>query len=202
MRSIVIAVILGAQAAALPPPYPRQGTTKMFDNDRVQVWDITWLKQPYPLHRHVYDLVGVYYSPGDRIITSATGERRAVSSPAWDIPFQRRRLTHTEEGASDAPLRAVFVEIKDEPRPQAPDTGAAPPFPAGAGKQRVDNDRATVWEFVPAPATEAVAHRHRHDAVVVAFVGGKPKVSFTARGTTHNDEGVAGAERVYVFEIK
>ena len=111
-------------------------------------------------------------------------------------------MRHFEEGASVAPLRAVFVEIKDEPRPQAPDTGGPPPFPAGPATQRVDNDRATVWEFVPAPAPGTTAHRHRHDAVVVAFTAGKPKVSFTARGTTHDDEGVGGAERVYVFEIK
>ncbi len=47
MRWIVIAVTLGAQAAALPPPYPRQGTTKILDNDRVQVWDIAWLRQTH-----------------------------------------------------------------------------------------------------------------------------------------------------------
>src|SRR4051794_14786743 len=113
MRWIVIAVTLGAQAAALPPPYPRQGTTKIFDNDRVQVWDITWLKQSYPLHRHVYDLVGVYYSPGDRLIVSDTGVRRHVSNAAWETAFQRRGLTHFEEGESAAPLKAVFVEMKD-----------------------------------------------------------------------------------------
>jgi hypothetical protein len=202
MRWIVAVVVLGAQAAALPPAYPREGATKMLDNDRVQVWDIAWLKQQYPLHRHVYDLVGVYYSPGDRIIISKTGERRPISTAAWNTAFQRRGLTHIEEGASDAPLRAVFVEIKDELRPKTSDTSGAPPFPVGTGKQLVDNDRATVWEFVPASAAGATAHRHRHDAVVVAFAAGKPKVSFTPRGTTHNDESVGAAERVYVFEIK
>src|SRR5262249_36896654 len=152
-------------------------------------------------HRHVYDLVVVYYAPGDRIITSTTGERRPVSTPAWNTAFRRRGLTHIEEGTSDPPLRAVFVEMKDEPRPDVLDSGGAPPFPARTGKQLLDNDRATVWEFVPGPAG-AAAHRHRHDAVVVAFAAGTPKVSFTPRGTTHTDEGIAGAERVYVVEIK
>jgi len=201
MRWIVTVVLLGAQTSALPPPFPREGATRMFDNARVQVWDVAWLRREYPLHRHPYDLVVVYYAPGDRIITSQTGERRPVSTPAWDTAFRRRGLTHIEEGTSDPPLRAVFIEMKDEPRPDVLDTGGVPPFPAVAGKQLLDNDRTTVWEFVrwPAGGTE---HRHRHDAVVAAFRAGKPQVSFTARGTTHTDEGVAGAERVYVFEIK
>jgi len=202
MRWIATVMVLGVQATALPPGCPREGATKMFDNDRVQVWDVAWLRRQYPLHRHVYDLAVVYYSPGDRIIISTTGERRPVSTPAWDITFRRRGLTHIEEGTSDPPLRAVFLEMKDEPRPDVLDTDGTPPFPAGIGKQLLDNDRTTVWEFISAPATRATAHRHRHDAVVAAFAAGKPKVSFTARGTTHTDEGVAGAERVYVFEIK
>jgi hypothetical protein len=198
-------------ADVLPPPYPRDGATKVLDNDRVQVWDITWLKQKYPLHRHVYDLVGVYYSPGDRLIVSTAGERRHVSTAAWNTAFQRRGLTHTEEGASDAPLKAVFVEIKDEPRPDASagrvlsdpaSASGAPAFPSATGKQLVDNDRATIWEFVPMPAVPGTAHLHRHDAVVVSFSAGGPEVSFTARGTTHRDEGVTAAERVYVIEIK
>lgn len=202
MRWIVTVLVLGAQAATLPPPYPREGATNMLDNRRVQVWDIAWLKREYPRHHHVYDLVDVYYSPGDRIIISNTGERRLVATPAWNTAFQRRGLTHAEEGASDPPLRAVFVEIKDEPRTEAPDMSDTPPLPSGTRKPLVDNDRVTLWEFVPAPAAGAPVHRHRHDAVVVAFTAGKPKVSFAARGATHDDEGVEGAERVYIFEIK
>ena len=64
MRWVVIAVLsLVAQysAAKLPPAYPRPGATNILDNDSVQVWNIAWLKgQPSPLHRHVYDLDGVY----------------------------------------------------------------------------------------------------------------------------------------------
>jgi len=202
MRWIVTVLALVAQAATLPPPYPREGATKMLDNDRVQVWDIAWLKREYALHHHVYDLVGVYYSPGDRIIVSNTGERRLVTNVAWNTAFQRRGLTHFEQGASDTPLRAVFIEIKDEPRQEPPDANAAPPLPAGTRKPLVDNDRVTLWEFVPAPAAGPSVHRHRHDAVIVAFAAGKPNVRFAARGTTHDDEGVEGAARVYIFEIK
>jgi hypothetical protein len=199
---IIGTVLLAAQASALPPPYPREGATKVFENDRVQVWDIAWLKRRYPLHHHVYDLVGVYYSPGDRMIISPSGERRPVSTAAWDTAFQRRGLTHTEEGASATPLRAVFIEIKDEPRAAPIDSGGLPPFPDARGTPLVDNDRVTAWEFVPAPSTQTVGHRHRHDTVVVTFAEGRPTVSFAAAGMSHSVEGVARAERVYAFEIK
>ena len=40
------------------------------------------------------------------------------------------------------------------------------------------------------------------DAVVVAFTNLKPRVTFVPRGTVHNDEQTAGANRAYVFELK
>ena len=167
MRWIAGLVFL-LQAAALPPAYPRPGTTKLLENDRVQVWDISWLKQTYPLHRHRYDLIGVYYTDGDRMIVSQQGERRPVSTKAWETAFQAKDVTHIEEGASDAPLRAVFVEMKEPAATGAVDAATTPAaFPAGTGKQLRDNERATLWEFVPAPAKGA-PHRHQRDAVVIA----------------------------------
>ena len=84
------------QAASYPPAYPRPGATKLLENDRVVVWDITWLKQQYPLHRHIYDLAGVYYMPGDRLITSTDGTKRPVSTKAWDTAFQLKGVTHID----------------------------------------------------------------------------------------------------------
>ncbi len=203
MRYLILVALALFQTATLPPAYPRPGTNKLFDNARVQVWDIAWLKQQYPLHRHVHALVGVYYAPGDRTIISTEGARRPVSTPAWGTVFQAAGVTHVEEGASDEPLRAVFIEMKDEaPRaPEAAPPSVPPPFPAGAGKQTLDNERTTAWEFVPPPSVRT-NHRHAHDAVIVAFTGRTPKVSFVSRGTVHADEGVTGADRLYVFEIK
>lgn len=203
MRWMLTGLVLFLQAAPLPPAYPRPGATKLLEKDRVVVWDIAWLKQQYPLHRHIYDLVGVYYSPGDRIIVSQDGTRRPVSTKAWETAFQLKGVTHVEEGASDAPLRAVFVEMKEPAALGVVDTAATPPaFPAGSGTQLRDNERSIVWEFVPAPGAVASPHRHVRDAVVVSFTGVTPRVSFAARGTVHTDEGTTGADRAYVFELK
>ena len=103
--------------ANLPPAYPRPGTTKILDNDRVQVWKIAWLKgQPSPLHRHIYDLVGVYYEPGDRMIISPEGVKRPVSTKAWDIALQRsddRGVRNDTPGA--APARVDIQGIACSP---------------------------------------------------------------------------------------
>jgi hypothetical protein len=203
MRFIAILVLL-IQAAVLPPPFPRDGATRLLENDRVVVWDVAWLRQAYPVHRHVYDYAGVYYTNGDRIVVSDRGVRSPTTSVAWDSFFFRRGVTHSEEGAGDDPLRAVFVEFKE---PNAlgmalgvVDTDASSPaFPAGLGKQIRESERVVIWEFAPPPSSP---HRHAKDAVVVAFTNLKPRVTFVQRGTVHNDEQTAGASRIYVFELK
>ena len=204
MRSIAVAllsIVTQAAPANLPPAYPRAGATKILDNDRVQVWNIAWLKdQPSPLHRHVYDLVGVYYEPGDRMIISPEGARRPVSTKAWEIAFQRAGVTHIEEGVSSAPLRAAFVEMKQTGSFGTAGPSSAPVFSGQGATQKLDNDRVTVWEFTRAPA--ATSHQHSRDAVVVAIDGDSPRATWVPQGTVHSDEGTGHASRVYVFEMK
>jgi hypothetical protein len=208
MRWLLVALALSQAPALLaqepPPAYPRPGATKVLENDRVIVWHISWLQQEYPLHRHLYDHIGVYYFPGDRIITSVDGEKRPISTPAWNLSFQLRGVTHVEEGASEDPLRAVFVQIKQEPRGPTELTADAPIFPTDDPVQRLDNERTTVWEYNPeSPPPVSSRHRHAHDAVVVSFDAElTPEVHYVDRGTVHQTDVSAGSTRTFVFEIK
>lgn len=190
-----------AQADA-PPAYPRAGATQMLENDRVIVWDISWLKQAYPVHRHRYAHVGVYYQSGDRVITSIEGVERPVSTPAWNISSQAAEVTHAEAGASDQPLRAVFIQIK--PAAGGPVRGAGPSFPADDPLERQDDERAHVWEYRRGSASETPQqHHHARDAVVVAFDSElRPSVRYVERGTVHESDVPAGASRAFVFELK
>jgi len=206
MRTIAAVLLtLHFQATAppnLPPAYPRTGATKIFDNPAVQVWNIAWLKdQPSPLHRHIYDLAGVYYEPGDRLIISPEGAKRPVSTKAWDVTSQRVGVTHIEEGTSERPLRAIFVEMKTQtPYGTAAAAKDAPAFSGAGATQRLDNDRVTVWEYVGpiAPAR----HTHIRDTVAVAVESPTPRVTWIAKGTAHAGEAAANASRVYLFELK
>ena len=112
---VAVPVSPAAQQQSYPPAFPRQNVTKLFETDRIVVWDIVWPKgQPSPLHRHVYDQVGTYYQTGSRAITPFDGPRRESTTPAGNISTTRKGTTHVEEGTSDPPLRAVFVELKSE----------------------------------------------------------------------------------------
>jgi hypothetical protein len=208
MRWLLVALVLSqsqvVQAQELPPAYPRPGATRMFENDRVVVWNIAWLQQEYTEHRHRYDHVGVYYVSGDRVITSTEGVTRPVSTEAWNISFQRRGVTHTEAGTSEEPLRAVFIQIKQEPREPLVAAAAPPILPTDGPQQRLDNDRATVSEHGSgSPDSRGAMHRHVHDAVVVSFDAAlAPAVRYVERGTVHETHVPAGSVRTLVFEIK
>lgn len=202
MRVLAAAILLLAQAQTFPPPFPREGVTSMFENARIAVWDVSWLRQAYPTHHHLYDFTGVYYTDGDRIIVT-NGRRSPSHSVAWDTFFLKRGITHSEEGASDQPLRGVFVEFKEDAASGQVDADpATPSFPASGGKQIRDSERGIIWEFIPGPGPSTTPHRHTRDAVVAAFKAGKPVVRFVPHGTVHTDEQTAGADRVYVFEVK
>src|SRR3954469_5046204 len=117
MRALVTGLIVlafGAQQP-LPAPFPRQGVVRMLENPRVVVWNIAWPKgQPTAMHRHIYDLVGSYYTSGDRVITEVDGSKRNVANKAGEITFPQKGRTHIEESISDSPLRAVFIELKED----------------------------------------------------------------------------------------
>src|SRR3954470_12547184 len=185
-------------AQTLPQPFDRDGVTKVLENDRVIVWDVSWLQRAYPTHRHLYDYAGVYYASGDRIIVSPEGVRTPTHTKAWDTFFYRRGVTHSEEGVGTEPLRAIMLEYK-EPAP----VGAADTASAGLGNKVRESERTVIWEYIAAQNTKPPAHHHEMDAVAVAFTPGqKPRVTIVKRGIVDHGEETAGADRTYFFELK
>jgi len=116
-----------------PPAYPRAGAGKALENQHVIVWNISWLKQEYPIHRHRYPHTGVYsgvyYSAGDRVTASLEGEARDVITDAWNISFQPSGVTHTATGVSDEPLQAIFIQIKRDTQNAVGENSGIPAFP-------------------------------------------------------------------------
>lgn len=201
LTALLMLLSLGAaQAAEPPPPFPRPGTTQLFENDVVAVWNVSWLKQQYPLHTHLYDLIGISYEEGDRIITQGNRPGQLVNTKAWVFQTNRANVTHVEEGASDPPMRAVLIELK-RPAP----TGTVGDGPEGlvqiAGAPAWQNNRAAAWLVLP--GASSAKHRHTGDAVEVVFDGStNPKVTFVPAGTTHESPVAPEGGRVYIFELK
>jgi hypothetical protein len=196
---LLVAAVAG-QTSQLPPPFPRPGTTLLLENDVVAVWNVSWLKQQYPLHTHRYDLVGVSYAEGDRIITQGSAPGRLVKTNAWVFQTNQANVTHVEEGASDPPMRAVLIELKP-PAPRGSAAEASDGLRTVAGAPAWENSRAAAWLVIP--GSPSPTHRHVGDAVELIFdASTTPKAAFVPAGTVHADPAPGDGARAYIFEIK
>ena len=199
LSTLVMLALAFGQTAVLPPPFPRPGTTQIFENDVVAVWNVSWLKQQYPLHTHRYDLIGISYKEGDRIITQGNGPGRLVNTKAWEFQTNQANVTHVEEGASDLPMRAILIDLK-KPSPIGEAGGGPEGLRRVLGAPSWENNRAAGWMIVP--GTPAPTHRHSGDAVELVFDGDVPKATFLPAGTLHAGLAAPPNGRAVIFEIK
>ncbi len=163
------ALAFGALAAqTYPPSFPRPNATKILATDQIVVWKVVWPKgEPTALHRHPHDQVGTYYAPGGRVITGLDGTKREVTTAVGDLSNTKKGTTHIEEGSTDSPLRAVFLELlHDGPSgPLDTSSSVAPASPREGAEKRSDDERVTVWDYTwPAGTStgpDAVPAQHR-----------------------------------------
>jgi hypothetical protein len=218
---LMCVVALGAQST-LPPPFPRTNATKLLDTDRIAVWDIVWPKgQPTALHRHVYDQVGTYYARGGRLITTPDGVSRAAMTEVGSLSTTRKGTTHIEEGNTDPPLRAVFIELKRETASGLPaaEVGGPAPFPRDDARQILDDDRVTAWDYTWASGPQALRYRAQRETVIVWLGAGTERVTGSGGASTLSEvnagsmrhltagsdetvEIVSGSPRAILFQLK
>jgi hypothetical protein len=95
-----------------PNAFPRPGSRKILENERVIIWDYTWTTgQPTPMHFHDKDALVVYLKNG--ALKSTTPDGKSVVNPltVGKTTFNARDRVHTEtlvEGES----RAIITELK------------------------------------------------------------------------------------------
>jgi len=204
-----------------PPPYPRTNATKLLETDRIAVWDMVWPKgQPSPMHRHVHDQVGTYYVAGGRAITTPDGATRTNFTQIGALSTTPKDTTHVEEGTTDPPLRAVFIELKLETssgRPAA--TGESDAFPGTGAKELLNTERVTAWDRTWSAGAPGSAYVYPYDSVIVWLdpgtlrltpKDGSPTIVHTTpgqmvyrtRGTIEALEVTEGSPRAYIFAIK
>ena len=117
---------LGAQPAEKwPPQFPREGATKLFENDKIIVWEqVGRPKVPF-VHKHLRDIVTVQVKPGkidvlgpdlQKIVSSSTtGATKTLTGPdRGSVSFTPAGLgPHAEvEAEAASPSRMVFIEVK------------------------------------------------------------------------------------------
>ena len=224
VAAVTIASALMA-AQEYPHAFPRTGVTQLVDNERVTMWEVNWkIGVPQPIHRHRYDMAGVYLRFGT--ITVTTPDGKGTTGAKFDVPrpyFQPKDITHKEEavGAPGDPERlAIMVDLKDVGVSafQTP-AGAATAFPRAGAKNVLDNPRVRMWDYTWPPGQPVARHIHDTDTIEVFVDGGSIRTTgaggtsethtvafktarFVPRGRVDTEEAVSGAPRAIVIELK
>ncbi len=218
-----LASTLMAQAD-YPHAFPRKGVTQILDNARVSVWEVNWHHgDTQPVHRHKYDMAGVYLRYGPITVTDLDGkENKGAEFPVPRPYFQPKGITHKEEAVTPgAPERlAVMIDLKDavtdmmvidDPEPSA--------YPRDGASNVLDNRRVRMWDYTFTAGAPAVKRVYRSDVVEVVVTAGVVKVTafdgktetrtlapkqarYISRGTVQTEQLVSGSPRVIAVELK
>jgi len=101
-----------ANTTGLPAAFPRPGSVKVLDNDRMTVWHYSWTPGvPTPMHFHDKDVVVAYRYDGTLKSVTPDGASVLNAYRAGEIRFNRANRSHYEELTS-ARQSAVMMELK------------------------------------------------------------------------------------------
>ena len=225
MLSIIAswAAILGLFVTqSYPPPWPRDGATKILENERVVIWDVTYEKgKPTAMHEHKLNLVGVFLAGG--VVKHTFPDDTFRLSPSVKVGqaiFQKSGVVHTEEGVSETDCRGIIVELKKYP-PPALETkpGVTPAFPRESAIKLLENERVIVWDYTWVLGNNPPPHMHDKDTVLVYIQPGKflsdphsdtaggvfrsfGEVVYNNRNKIHASEAEESSPRAIVIELK
>ncbi|MBC7983146.1 MAG: hypothetical protein H7Y02_04745 [Candidatus Obscuribacterales bacterium] len=225
--SVAALMSVDAVAEEYPHAFPRTGVTQLFDNERVTAWYVEWKRNiPQPLHKHRYDMAGVYLRYGPIRVTSPEGVV-SPQSPPFEVPrpyFQSKGVTHREEVIgfdADAPERlAIMFDLKEVAAASVvPTSGMPAAFPREGAIKAIDNPRVTEWDHTWIIGHAVPTHMHDKDSVQVFFQGGTIKFTgvdgkvetktfkfgdarFIPRGTVCAEEAINGSPRAVTIELK
>jgi quercetin dioxygenase-like cupin family protein len=101
-----------ANTTGLPPAFPRPGSKKVFENDRVRVWNYAWTPgKPTAMHFHDTEVVVVYLGDGDIASTTQDGKTAVNHRNPGDIVFNTANRSHSEEVVKGA-QSGIMLELK------------------------------------------------------------------------------------------
>lgn len=101
-----------ANTSGYPLAFPRPGSTKVLENDRVVAWAFTWTPGvATPMHFHDKDVVVTYLADGALTSTDPRGAQVVNPHHFGFTKFNPRDRVHTET-LTHGQARAVLVELK------------------------------------------------------------------------------------------
>ena len=117
VRAILIQLEDGAMTrhpnrTGYPPAFPRPGSTKVLENERVVVWDYTFtVNVPSPMHFHERDVVVVFLGEGTLASTTPEGAVTTRDHAHGVTMFNPGNRLHTETLIRGT-CRVIVVELK------------------------------------------------------------------------------------------
>ena len=113
----------GSKPQKYPPQFPREGATKLFENDKVIVWEQVGRPKEAFMHKHIRDILNFGIEPGGGItVQNPDGSKGGGSSFTQTIYDKRpNNVTYTKAALGphaevmvdpSKPGRSIFVEIK------------------------------------------------------------------------------------------
>jgi hypothetical protein len=129
----IVAAAGAPQAAAekYPPQFPREGATKLFENDRIIVWEQVGRPRNAFVHRHLRDTIVFGLEPG-RVQTqgpdgktndggaerSSTTTIRPGTAGVGSVQYTTAGLgPHAEVAPDPTSPKSIFIELKgSEPK--------------------------------------------------------------------------------------
>jgi hypothetical protein len=155
-------------------PFPRDGATRVQDNDHVLTWDTTLQKgKSTGMNKLDLDQVSVSLTEGATKITRPGGAWEIEQERLGSVRYSPKGTMLEEQCVSDTPCRMMVFQIKDyvaEPWPTR--EGVPPQFPRINTAKLFETDRFTVWDQVWKPGEPIVRHAHYHRTATVFLVGG------------------------------
>jgi len=101
-----------ANPTKYPLTFPRPGAKKLFENEKVDVWDQVWESGvPTPMHFHDKDVVVWFLEAGDLTSTTLDGKQTLNKYAADTVRFAGRDRTHTET-LVNGKQHAIITELK------------------------------------------------------------------------------------------
>jgi len=98
--------------SGLPLAFPRPGSKKVFENNRVIVWNYAWqIGKPTLMHFHDKNVLVVYGGNGPLKGVSPDGKEVVNNYKAGEIRFNLANRAHYEQVMSDR-QNAVMMELK------------------------------------------------------------------------------------------
>jgi hypothetical protein len=210
LLALPVAAVTGPARAAdtYPPPYPRPNATKLMDNERINAWDVYWIKnQPTPMHTHQIDQFSITLAAGLLHTRRPDAEwTKPNMSKVGSVTFVPAGTTHQEEGLSDVPQHKIMLEIKPSPD----NSGSHGTQPGESATKLFENPRLVAWDMNWKPGEKIARPAETLDTVTMFIEGGTLNnvahkmgdAVFSHATPAHTETASAGSPHVVVVELK